>query len=136
MTEVTWPEEVTLPEVMGNDVTEVCSAHAGFPPRFFSYYSSSTKCTIVHDWHCYRMWRDRKWRDRKYVLRTPFILVFSNIFEVFRYVVQYSYGAFYHVRVLTVVFLLNNLRVKRMKWYRNSHCCMYNEICKLHCLWN
>jgi hypothetical protein len=28
-------------------------------PAFFSYYGSSTKCTIAHDRHGYRMWRDR-----------------------------------------------------------------------------
>ena len=33
----------------------------------------------------------------------------------------------------SLVFLLNNLRIKWMKWSRNYHCCMYNEICKLHC---
>jgi hypothetical protein len=46
--EVTWPElEVTWPEV--------CSAQQA--PAFFSYYSSSTKCTIAYDQHGYRMWR-------------------------------------------------------------------------------
>jgi uncharacterized protein YlaN (UPF0358 family) len=51
-------------------------------------YSSSTKCTIVHKQHGYRMWRDRltssevtslnrKWRF------PPFFLVFSDINPMF-----------------------------------------------------
>jgi hypothetical protein len=36
-------------------------------PCFFSYYSSSTKCTIAHDRHGYRMWprRDFPWKGAR-----------------------------------------------------------------------
>ena len=37
---------------------EVCSAHAQSVTVLFSYYSSCSKCTIAHDRHGYRMWRD------------------------------------------------------------------------------
>ena len=47
--------DVIGPEVTGRDVTEVCSTHARIFPAFFSYYSSSTKCTILHNRHGNRM---------------------------------------------------------------------------------
>jgi hypothetical protein len=66
-----WPE---VTDVTGSDVTgkqpwsEVTSRKnvlrmPGISPRFFSYYSSSTKCTIVHDRHGYRKWRHQTSRD-------------------------------------------------------------------------
>ena len=61
--------EVTSPEVSltGNDVTGSnmtgIGSHVTGSDRAFSYYSSSTKCTIVHVRHGYRMWRDRSSRD-------------------------------------------------------------------------
>ena len=39
-------------------------AHVQPVPAFFSYCSSSTKCTIAHDRHGYRMWRDPLGRVR------------------------------------------------------------------------
>ena len=46
--EMTWPE-VTWPEVTSQVVTS-------FPPAFFSYYSSSTKCPIVVCHSIYGFW--------------------------------------------------------------------------------
>jgi hypothetical protein len=56
-----WRDRKTA--LIGSDVTEECSAHARNFPAFFSYYSSSTKCTIVHDRHGYRKWRHQTSRD-------------------------------------------------------------------------
>ena len=62
----------------------------GFYPRFSSFYSSSTKCTIAHDRHGYRMWRDRLTspevtsENRKWGFLALFRM-FSDIFEVFGY---------------------------------------------------
>ena len=56
--EVTWPEA----PLTGSDVTgrghDRMWSRAQHVPAFCSYYSSSTKCTIAHDRHGYRMWRD------------------------------------------------------------------------------
>jgi hypothetical protein len=61
--------EATSPEVTRNDVTgnhvtggDRVRMRNRFP-RFFSYYSSSTQCTIAHDRHGYRMWRHQASRD-------------------------------------------------------------------------
>ena len=64
--------DVILPEVTWPDVTlvtrpEVCSAYAQPVPAPFSYYSSSAKCTIAHDRHGYRKWRDRRSHDPEVV---------------------------------------------------------------------
>ena len=61
--------EMTSPEVMNRNWKWKGDHFPHFLPRisrvfyFFSYYSSSTKCTIAHDRHGYRMWRQS--RDRK-----------------------------------------------------------------------
>jgi hypothetical protein len=48
----------------------------------------------------------------------------------------YSKGVFYYVRVLTVVFLLNNLRIKWMKWYIWSpKSPNRRSLCIYPCLW-
>ena len=48
------------------------------------------------------------------IITQPFFRVFSDMFEV---LCSTPRSVFYHVRILTVVFLLNSLRVKWMKWY-------------------
>ena len=80
-----WPE-VTSPEVTA---PEICAAHARLFPALFSYYSSSTKCTIAHDRHGYWMWRDRKWSvdvTRSDVIKPEVGIpaLFSRVFGYFR----------------------------------------------------
>ena len=74
------------PEGIGSDLTEVCSAHARIFFRvFFSYYISSTKCTIAHDRHGYGCdvtgQRHQKWRHE--TGSGGFPLLFSDFFRFF-----------------------------------------------------
>jgi len=129
----------------GSDVTGSEGSRPFFRfPALFSYYSSSTKCSTVVQvawlpdvtWSKVTSvtwprkgfpWKGVRMRNRK--LGGVFTALFSGCFRIFSrfFVVLCSTP---RPRSHCVVFL----RFKWMKWYRNSHCCMYNEICKLHCL--
>jgi hypothetical protein len=74
-------------------------------------------------YHCswpevgYRMWRDRKWRHEKWRHKTESWWFPLGVILFVRGVVLYSQGVFYHVLLLTVVFLLNNLKAADRELY-------------------
>jgi hypothetical protein len=76
-------------------------------------------------------WCHRKWRHKTESGWFPLgcVLICSRCCVVLK-------GVFYHVCVLTVVFLINNLRVKWMKWYIWSpKSPSRRSLCIYPCLW-
>jgi hypothetical protein len=65
----------------------------------------------------WRHWRDRKWRHEKWRHKTESWWFPLGVILFVRGVVLYSQGVFYHVLLLTVVFLLNNLKAADWEVY-------------------
>jgi hypothetical protein len=86
-------------------------------PALFSYHSSSTKCTIAYDVSSMATGCDVSESDVTgsdvtgiNVIRPKVGDYLWGVILIVRSVVWYSNGVFYHVRIFTVVSLLNNLR--------------------------